>query len=76
MEPVFFCSGSVTPENQIQFSLSFISDMKQEERKRMRQVNKDYKKNEKKYKAEAKRLCDIQHEESIIFINFLKERQE
>ena len=47
--------------------------MKQEAKKRMRRVNKDYKKNEKKFKAEGKRLCYLQHEEYINFYDvFIK----
>ena len=75
MESVeFFCLGSVKPENHILFPLSLTSDMKQEAKRRMRKVNKDYKKNEKKYKAEGKRLCDLQHEEYIKFYDVFKQK--
>ena len=68
MESVeFFCSGrenltSVTPENHILFALSLTSDMKVLARTRMREINKDYMKNEKKYEAEGGKLCDLQHQ--------------
>jgi len=41
--------------------------MKKEAKKRMQWVNKDFKENEKKYKAEGKRLCDLEHEEYLKF---------
>ena len=73
MESVeLFFSGSVKPENHILFALSLPSDMKQEARTRMRKVKKDCQKNEMKYKAEGKRLCDLQHEEYIKFYDVFK----
>ena len=65
----FFCSGSVTPENHILFALSLTSNMKKEAIKRMKEVNNDYLKNEKKYRAEGKTLCHLQHEEYLKFYN-------
>ena len=43
----------------------------------MRNIKKDYKKNEKKYIAEGKRLCHLQHIEYLKFYDvFQKETDE
>ena len=43
----------------------------------MQEVNKDYQKNENKYKAEGRRLCDLQHDEYIGFYDtFMKKTDE
>jgi serine/threonine protein kinase len=79
MESVeLFCSGrenltSVTPENHILFALSLTSNMKDKAIKRMKEVNNDYLKNEKKYKAEGKTLCHLQHEKYIKFYDVFKQ---
>ena len=41
---------------------------------RIQRVKKDYKENEKNYKAEGKRLCDLQHEEYIKFYDVFNRR--
>jgi hypothetical protein len=70
----FFCSGSVTPQNLILFANSLTSDMKERAKLRMQKVKKDYEKNKKKYKAEGKRLCELQHIEFLKFYDvFQKE---
>jgi len=74
---IFFCSGSVTPQNHILFANSLTSNMKERAKERMDKVKKNYKKNAKKYKAEGKRLCDLQHEEFLKFYEvFQKETEE
>ena len=69
----FFCSDSIKPENHILFALSLTLDMKALARTRMQRVKKDYKKNEKKYEAEGKRLREFSNMKNIQnFITFLK----
>jgi len=48
--------------------------MKQEAEKRMQRVKRNYKGNEKKFKAEEKRLCDLQHEEYLKFYDVFRKR--
>ena len=74
MESVdFFCSDSIKPENHILFALSLTLDMKALARTRMQRVKKDYKKNEKKYEAEGKRLREFSNMKNIQnFMTFLK----
>jgi hypothetical protein len=72
----FFCSGSVTPQNHILFANSLTSNMKERAKERMDKVKKNYKKNAKKYKAERKRLCDLQHEEFLKFYEVFQNETE